>query len=146
MVMLVVEHALFGATTAFAFLPADFLDAGTLGIHIALLEGFDFIEQKPAREVAIEALGPRGLAFDLETRRAVEQHHARGGLVDVLPAVSAGTDKRLFDVGFAHAERGHALRELGFLLRADRVRAHNPSVTGAGRKDNEEVNVRMPPP
>lgn len=144
--MLVVEHALFGATTAFAFLPADFLDAGTLGIHVTFFEGFDLVEQKAAREVAIESLGAGGLAFDLEPCRTVEQHYAGGGLVDVLPAVSTGTDEHFFNVGFAHAECRHALHKLGFLLRADRIRAHNPSVTGSGQKDNGEVDVNMPPP
>ena len=127
-VMLVVEHALFGAAAATTFLPADFLDAGALGIHVAFLEGFDLVEQEPAGEKAVESLLARGLAFDLKTRWPVEQHHAGGGLVDVLAAVSAGTDKRLVDVGFAHAERGHALGELDFLLRADRERAHGVSV------------------
>ena len=138
---LVVEHSLFGAAAATAFLTTDLLDAGTLGICVAFLERFDLVEQEPAREIAIEPLRARGLAFDLETRRTVEQHHARGGLVDVLAAVSTRADKRLFNVGFPHAERGHALRQLGFLLRADRERAHVPSVTGSGRKDNGEMGL-----
>jgi len=32
----VIEHALFGAAAAFALLTADFLNAGTLGIDVAL--------------------------------------------------------------------------------------------------------------
>ena len=136
---LVVEHPLGGAAAATAFLAADFFDARALGIDVTFLERFDLVEQETARQVTIEPLGARGLAFNLETCRTVEQHHARGGLVDILAAVTARTDKRLFNVGFPHAERGHALRQLGFLLRADRERAHVPSVTGSGRKDNGEV-------
>ena len=128
--MFIVEHALFGAPGAFAFLPANFFNAGALGIHVALLERFDLVEQKPAGEKAVESLLTRGLAFDLKTRGPVEQHDASGSLVDVLAAVAAGTDKCFFNVGFAHAERGHALRELGFLLRADRECAHGASVAG----------------
>ena len=48
-------------------------------------------------------------------------------------------DKRLFDIGFAHAERGHALGELGFFLRADGERTHDSSVTGPNRKGNGEA-------
>ena len=86
--MLVGEHALFGAAAALAFLAADFLDAGALGIDMAFLEGFDLVEQQATCEKAIESLLARGLAFDLKTRRPMEQHHAGGGLVDVLAAVT----------------------------------------------------------
>jgi hypothetical protein len=136
---LVVEHPLGGAAAAAAFLSADLFDARALGIDVTFFERLDLIEQEPARQIAIEALRTRGLALDLETCRAVKQHHARGGLVDVLAAVTAGTDERLFNVGFPHAERGHALRQLDFLLGTDRERAHAPSVTGSRRKDNGEM-------
>ena len=95
-----------------------------------VLKRFDLVEQKTAGKKAVESLLTRGLAFDLKTRWAVQQHHASGGLVDVLAAVSAGTDKCLVDVGFAHAERGHALGELGFLFRADREHAHRDQRSG----------------
>ena len=136
---LVVEHPLGGAAAATAFLAANLFDARALGVDVPFFERLDLVEQEPARQIAIEPLGTRGLAFDLETCRTVEQHHAGGGLVDVLAAVTARTDERLFNIGFVHAERGHALRQLGFLLRADRERAHVPNVTGSGRKDNGEV-------
>ncbi len=128
--MLISEHPLFGAAAATTFLAADLLDAGALGIDVAFLERLDLVQQKPAGEKAVESLMTRGLAFDLKTRRTMEQHHAGGGLVDVLAAVTAGADKRLVDVGFAHAERGHALRELGFLLRADGKRTHGEQRSG----------------
>jgi len=49
----------------------------------------------------------------------MQQHHAGGGLIDVLSAVAARTDKGFLDVGLAHAQSGHALRELGFLFQTD---------------------------
>src|ERR1039458_6680159 len=133
---LVVQHALFGAATAFAFLAADLLDTGALGIDVALLESFDLVEQEAAGEKTVERLLAGVLAFDLETCRTVDQHHARGRLVDILAAVTARTDKRLVNIRFAHTERGHALGELAFLFRADGKRAHNNSVSGARWKGN----------
>lgn len=129
--MLVIEHALFGAAGAFPFLAANFFDAGALGVDVAFLEGFDLVEQEPAGKKAVETLLTCGLAFDLKTRGPVEQHHAGAGLVDVLTAVAARPDKRLVDVCFAHAERGHALGELDFLLRADREHAHREQRSGS---------------
>jgi hypothetical protein len=38
--------------------------------------------------------------------------------------VAAGADKGFFDIGFVHAQRGHALGKLGLLFRADRECAH----------------------
>src|ERR1035437_10663172 len=66
----------------------------------------------------------------------MDQHHARGCLVDILAAVTARTDKSLVNVRFAHTERGHALGELAFLFRADGKRAHGSSVTGVRWKGN----------
>src|SRR5437867_41001 len=67
-------------------------------------KGFDFVQQKPAGEEPVEALLARGLAFDLETGRTMEQHHTRGALIDVLAAMTARTDEGFFDVRFAHAQ------------------------------------------
>ncbi len=44
------------------------------------------------------------------------QHHARGRLVDVLPAMTAGADKYLFYINLLHAKRRHALHQLVFLF------------------------------
>ena len=63
----------------------------------------------------------------------MEQHDAGGGLVDVLAAVAAGADECFVDVRLAHAERGHALGELGFLFGADGKRTHDLSVMEPGR-------------
>ena len=143
--LLVGQHALFGAAAAATFLAADLFHAGALGIHVAFLKGFDLVEQKTAGKKAVESLLARGLAFDLETCRTMEQHHAGGGLVDVLAAVTARSDKRLVDVGFAHAERSHALGELTFLLRADGERAHGGSVAGGRRKGKPGQKKRFTP-
>ena len=70
----------------------------------------------------------------------MQQHHASRGLVYVLAAMAAGANKSLFDIGFAHAERRHSLRELIFLFEADGKRAHAergslqayPAGSGAG--------------
>jgi len=139
MVGLVIQHALFGAATAFAFLAADFLNAGTLGIDIALLERFDLVEQQTASEKTVERLLAGVLAFDLNARRTMDQHHARGRLIDILAAVTARTDKRLVNIRFAHPERDHALGELTFLFRADGKRTHNNSVSGVRWKGNEAL-------
>src|ERR1039458_2785794 len=133
---LVVQHALFGAAAAFAFLAADFLNAGALGIDVALLESFDLVEQQTAGEKTVERLLAGVLAFDLETRRTMDQHHARRYLVHVLATVTARADKRLLNIRLAHAERRHALGKLAFLFRADGKRTHNNSVPGVRRKGN----------
>ena len=87
------EHSFFCAPRPFPFLAPDFLDARALGVHAAFLKGFDFVEQQPSGEEAVEALLARGLAFHLQAGRSVEQHYACRGLVDVLAAVPAGADK-----------------------------------------------------
>ena len=130
------ENPFLGAAGAFSFLASDFLNAGALGVHVTFLQRFNLVEQKAAGEEAVEALLARGLTFDLHAGRTVPQHHAGGRLVDVLSAVAAGTDEGFFDVRFAHAQRGHPLRELGFLVQADWKRAHDGRVAGQARKGN----------
>ena len=122
------EHALFGAAAAAAFLAADLLPGGAFGGDVAGAELLDLVEQEPAGEEAVEALLTGGLALDLEASGAMEQHDAGGGLVDVLAAVAAGADEGFFDVRFAHAERGHALGELGFFVWADGECGHGGSI------------------
>ena len=134
MMCLVVEHSRLSTAAAPAFLPADFLDAGAFGIDVTFLERFDLVEQQPAGKEAVESLLARGLALDLNSRRPVEQHHARGSLVDVLAAVSTRADERFLDVGFAHAERGHPLRKLRRLFGADRECTHAGSLRGRPRR------------
>ena len=113
------EHPVFGTAGALAFLAANLLNAGALGRHEPPLQRFDFIEQQSAREKTVESLLAGGLTFDLQPGGTMEQHHAGGGLIDILSAVTAGPDKGLFNVGFPHIQRRHALRELSFLFRTN---------------------------
>jgi hypothetical protein len=108
------QHSLSGGATASAFLSAKFFEQGALGIGAAFPSLFNFVEQELAGEEAIQPLLARALAFDLQSGRPMQQHHASGRLVDVLAAVAARADKRLFNIRFAHAERRHSLRKLVF--------------------------------
>ena len=102
------------------------------GGDVAGAELLDLVEQEAAGEEAVEALLAGGLALDLQAGGAMEEHDAGGGLVDVLAAVAAGADEGFFDVRLADAERGHALGELGFFVRADGERGHGGRVAGRG--------------
>ncbi len=136
------EHSGFGAAAAAAFLASDFLGLGALGGDEAPLLHFNFIEQQSAGQEAVETLLAGGLAFDLQAGRAMEQHDAGGGLVNVLAAVSARADKGFFDVGIADAQCGHALGELGLFVGADGERVHRRRVadeTGSGEQFWEAV-------
>jgi hypothetical protein len=128
------EHSLFGAAAAAAFLAADFFDAGAFGGDEAFLPGFDLVQQQPTGEEAVKALLAGGLAFDLEAGWTMEQHHAGGGLVDVLTAVPARADEGFFDVSFANAQGSHALGELVFLFWTDGESWHEQERKWAARK------------
>src|SRR2546425_10196929 len=71
------QHSVFSPAAAAAFLASDFFDAGAFSRHIALLPRLDFIQQEPPSKEAVEPLLSRGLAFDLQARGSVEQHHTR---------------------------------------------------------------------
>ena len=130
------QHPLFGAAAAAALLAADLLGAGELGRHLAGTQGLDLVEQEAAGQKAVEPLLPSSLALHLQAGRAMEQHDTGGGLVHVLAAVPTGPDKGFFDVGFTHAECGHALGELGFFVRADRERFHGRRLAGGRARRN----------
>jgi len=132
------EDALLGGAAASAFLAATFLDSGTLCCDTAFLAGFDFIEQQLAGEETVDPLLARLLALDLQASRAMEQHDARGSLVDVLATMAAGAHEGFFDVGVAHAKGGHALRELIFFFQADRKCAHGSSVAKRQKSSNRQ--------
>jgi hypothetical protein len=121
------QHLLFRAAAAPALLAAKLFEPGTLRLLAFLLTGFEFVQQELKGEHPIESLLARGLTLHLEAGRTVEQHYAGRHLVDILPTVAAGTNEALLDLGFAHAQRGHALRELRFLAGIGRV--HDGSVT-----------------
>ena len=104
------KHSCFGAAAATPLLPADFFGAGSFGFDEAFLPGLDFVQEQAASNKSIEALLAGGLGFDLQTCRAMKEHDAGGGFVDVLAAMAAGADEGFFEVGLAHPESGHALR------------------------------------
>ena len=111
------EHPGFGAAGTFAFLSADLFNLGASRGDEAVLLRLNLVQQQAPGDETVESLLAGLLAFDLQAGRTMEQHHAGGNLVDVLSAVPAGADKGFLDVRLAHAERGHALRELGFPFR-----------------------------
>ncbi len=106
---LVSEDALLGGAASSAFLPAQFLDALPLGVGARAARGLDLVEEQLPGKDAVLPLLSRGLALDLNAGRPMHEHHARGDLVHVLPAVSPGAHEGLFDVTLANAERNHAL-------------------------------------
>ena len=83
-----------------------------------------------------------GLAFDLEAGRTMEQHHAGGHLVNVLSAMSAGTDEGFFDVGFADSQSSHALCKLCFFVARNLEGAHGARVT-ARREHCNRIEIRV---
>jgi hypothetical protein len=70
------EHPRFGPATSLAFLPADFLDAGSVRSHLPGLHLFNFVEQQPPGNESVETLLTCCLALDLQAGWAVEQHDA----------------------------------------------------------------------
>ena len=115
----VCQHSLFGAAAARTFLTPDFFDACALGGGPGLLDGLDLIQQQLSSYETVKALLACGLAFDLKARGPMTQEDTRGGLIDILPPMSARTDKSLIEIRFAHTQCSHALGNLSFLLRAD---------------------------
>ncbi len=139
---LVREDALLGGAGAAAFLTAEFFPLRLFRGAVFLQMGGDLFEQQFFGEEPVLALVARGLTFDLQSRRPVDEHDAGGGFVDVLPAVSAGTDKGFLEVSFTDAQGRHALGKLVIVSGGYRDRTHGRRVAGralvswgnAGRK------------
>jgi hypothetical protein len=110
------QHSFLGTFGAFQFLSANFFDPGALHNQRIFLPGFNLVEEQGAGAPAILSLLPGFLALDLNPTGPMQQHDARGSLVDVLAAMSTGADKGFLNVGFTHAEGSHSLRELRFLF------------------------------
>lgn len=119
---LVIEHAHFGPVRALALLSADLFDALGFSAGGTALMGVDFVEQEPARQKSIERLGAFLLTFDPDPCGAVVQHDTGRHFIDVLAAGSRGSDELLIDIGFAHAERNHALGKLFFFVGRNQCR------------------------
>src|SRR5206468_3329969 len=100
----VVKHSGFGSPAAFAFLPADFFDAGAFDIGHALLKRLNFIEQQSPSDKSVEPLLPGRLTFHAQTSRTMQQHDAGGGLVHVLAAVPTAAHEAFLEVSLAHAQ------------------------------------------
>src|ERR1017187_4919001 len=126
------EHFIFRAAGASSFLAADFFNLGALRGDETVFLFLNFVEQQAARDVAVESLLARLLAFHRHAGRTMHQHHTGRNLVHVLSAVAAGADKTFLDVRLAHTQRGHALRELVFFFEADGKGAHT-TVSGPSK-------------
>ena len=124
MMRLIRQHTILGPARTLPFLASNALNLRPLRSDKTLLSFLNLIEQQSPRDITIQSLLARLLAFDLYPRRAMNQHHASGRLVDVLPAMSARTHKRFVNVRFTHAQRRHALRKLIFFFQADRKCTH----------------------
>src|SRR4051812_37356657 len=98
MMRFICKHLLLRAAAAPALLTADFFGGGSLFCHEAILVLFDLVEQKPACQKPIEPLLPRCLAFYAQAGRTVQQHDAGGAFIDILTAMTTGTDKCFLDV------------------------------------------------
>lgn len=110
------EHAFLRAPAAPKFLTPEFFNAGPFSGGALLAHGLEFVEQQFAGEETVESLLAGLLTFDLNSTGTVQEHHAGSNLVDVLTAVTTGTDEGLFDVRFTDAEGGHALSKLRFFV------------------------------
>jgi hypothetical protein len=121
---LIRQHTIPGPTRTLPFLASDAFNLRSLRSHKSLLPFLNLVEQQSSSNITIQPLLPRLLTFHLNPRRAMNQHHASGRLVDVLPAMSARTHKRFVNVRFTHAQRRHALRKLIFFFQADRKCTH----------------------
>jgi hypothetical protein len=144
---LVRKHLIPGAAGTFAFLAADAFNLGALGGDEAALPFLNLVQQQSPGDVAIESLLARFLAFHLQPRRAMNQHDARGRLVDVLAAVAAGAHEAFLDVRFAHAQFGHAPRELCFFFQTDRECAHDLGIKNEkGRIPKKNLKREKAPP
>jgi len=122
------KHPFLGSLAATPFLPPQFFDTRPLGIGFSFLGRFDLIQQQSPGNESVEPLLPCRLAFNLQPRRTVQQHHASGRLVHVLPAVSARPHKCFVQVGLENPQRSHAPRQLILFFWAYGKCAHRPLV------------------
>src|SRR5581483_7744712 len=114
------EDPFLGAAGARAFLAAKLFDLRAFGFYPGALTGFKLVEQQLARDESIESLLTGALTFYLDAGGPVPEHHAGGGFIDVLTAMSPGANERFLEVRLPDVQRRHALGELAFLLEADR--------------------------
>lgn len=137
------QHSLLCATAPFSFPAPDFFDSLPLRSDPSGLQFLDFVQQQAPGDESIEALLAGGLAFDLNACWAVNQHYACCQFVDVLAAVTTGSDKAFLDVGFPDAQRHHALAKVLFLFRANGKCAHH-KILPNGLKNLKETAEQLP--
>src|SRR5438105_4487621 len=114
------KHSLLRPFATFPLLPAYFLDARAFSCHESLFALLDFVQQQPPRDEPIQSLLPRRLAFHLHPRWAMDQHHARRCLINVLAAMSSRPHKTFLNFPLIDAQLRHSLRQLRFLFDRDR--------------------------
>lgn len=110
------QHFLFCPLTSFSFLPAEFFDLCLFFREESFLPTFNFIQQKPARQVAIQGLRSLPLTFYGQAGRDVEKMNAGRCFIDFLSAGSGRTDKGLLKIGFGNTEFPHPCRERSFFF------------------------------
>jgi hypothetical protein len=122
------ENALLGATAAWALLAAKLFEAGQLrgGRKSTLL--CDLIQETVTRQSPVEALVPRALAFDLNPGGPMREHHASGGLVDVLTSMATRADKAFLNVRLANVQLSHSASQEIFGGNISGWRVHDRSL------------------
>ena len=136
MMRLVGQHPLFRPPAAPPLLAPDFFNARSFRGNGARSQRLDFIQEQAACDEPVEPLLAGRLALHLQAGRAMEEHHASSGFVDILASVASGTNEGLFQVCLVHPKRRHALRQLALFLGANGERAH-------ARQRNQEVTVQQ---
>lgn len=87
-----------------------------LGGGLALAAELDFVQQQATGQDPVASLMAGLLAFHLNARGPMNEHDARGSLIDVLPTMPSGPNKRFLNVLFADAEGRHALAKFVIAL------------------------------
>ena len=91
--MLRLQGPLLRAPGTPALLASDLFGPHPLGADESRPEPLDPVEEKAAGEKAVQHLGTLLLAFYGEARRQMDEKNTRGGLVDLLPPGTGGTDE-----------------------------------------------------
>ena len=108
---LVGENALLGGPAAFALLAPDLLPPRLRSRPARVPCGLNLVEEQHAVTYPIDTLVPAVLALDEGSRGAMNQLNARGDLVHVLTAMTAGPHEGLLQIRFQHAQPSHAFRK-----------------------------------
>ena len=126
--MLRLQGLLLRAAGTPALLTPDLFGSHPLRADEPRPEPLDPVEEKAAGEKAIQRLGTFLLAFYGEARRQVDEIDARGGLVDLLPPGTGGSDEGFAELLLPHAEALHPFpeRRIFFLRDGHRFQGWGP--------------------